>query len=103
MTAMLALDGPVGQLQETPLTVPAAAPAGLPPRQLKYLPLTGPERVFTELQGRAGESFAPQNLADLISSIAVDGLLQPVLAEELPGPGQHSYRLVAGERRLRSM
>jgi len=83
----------------------ALAPAGdLPPRRLAYLPLTGPGAVFTEPQGRSGESFAPESLTDLISSIAAGGLLQPVLAEEIPQPGGGAaYRLVAGERRLRAM
>jgi hypothetical protein len=59
--------------------------------------------VFTEPQGRSGDSFAPENLTDLISSIAAVGLLEPVLAEEITRPGGVSYRLVAGERRLRAM
>jgi ParB family chromosome partitioning protein len=78
-------------------------PGGLPPRRLAYLPLTGPGAVFTEAQGRSGDSFAPQNLTDLISSIAAVGLLEPVLAEEITRPGGASYRLVAGERRVRAM
>jgi ParB family transcriptional regulator, chromosome partitioning protein len=84
----------------------AAAPpgGGRPPRRLEHLPLTGPGAVFTQPQGRSGQSFAPENLADLISSIAAGGLLQPVLVEEIPQPGGGAaYRLVAGERRLRAM
>lgn len=76
----------------------------MPARRLAYLPLSGPGAVFTEAQGRSGDSFAPENLADLISSIAAVGLLEPVLAEEIPEPdGGVSYRLVVGERRLRAM
>jgi ParB family transcriptional regulator, chromosome partitioning protein len=83
---------------------PPALPTTFPPRRLENLPLTGPGAVFTERQGRSGTSFAPENLADLISSIAACGLLEPVLVEEIPGPGgEMSYRLVFGERRLRAM
>ena len=82
----------------------AALPVAFPPRRLENLPLTGPRAVFTERQGRSGDSFAPENLVDLISSIAACGLLEPVLVEEIPGPGgEMSYRLVFGERRLRAM
>jgi ParB-like chromosome segregation protein Spo0J len=97
-------DVPAGKTA-VPGRAAAAAPGeNLPPRRLAYLPLTGPGAVFTEPQGRSGESFAPESLADLISSITADGLLQPVLAEELPQPGGGAaYRLVAGERRLRAM
>lgn len=84
--------------------VPAVLPVTFPPRRLENLPLTGPGAVFTERQGRSGDSFAPENLVDLISSIAACGLLEPVLVEEIPGPGgKMSYRLVFGERRLRAM
>jgi ParB family chromosome partitioning protein len=89
--------------------IPAAAPGPEPgspaSRRLAYLPLAGPlAAVFTEPQGRGGESFAPENLTDLISSIAAVGQLEPVLVEEIPRPpGQPAYRLVAGERRLRAM
>ena len=82
----------------------AVVPRPLPPRRLVDLPLTGPGAVFTERQGRSGDSFAPENLVDLIASIAACGLLEPVLVEEISGPGGlASYRLVAGERRLRAM
>src|SRR5215469_5403379 len=79
------------------------APSGPRARRLERLPLTGPGAAFTEPQGRQGQSFAPQALADLVTSIAAIGQLEPVLAEELPGPGGPSYRLVSGERRLRAM
>ncbi len=54
-----------------------------------------------------GESTAPAELADLISSIREIGLLQPVLVEEFADEagdnGADRHHLVAGERRLRSM
>lgn len=63
--------------------------------------MTGPGAAFSEVQGRApGESTTPANLVELISSIAAVGVLQPVLVEELEGG---RMRLVAGERRLRSV
>jgi hypothetical protein len=85
---------------------PAGPEPGLPPsRRLAYLPLAGPDAaVFTEPQGRQGESFAPENLADLISSVGAIGQLEPVLVEEILRPGSRpAYRMVAGERRLRAM
>jgi ParB family chromosome partitioning protein len=89
---------------EVPAPVPGPAPGWPPARRLAYLPLTGPGAAFTEPQGRQGGSFAPENLADLVSSIAAIGQLEPVLAEEVPAPGGGTaYRLVAGERRLRAM
>lgn len=82
----------------------AVEPGGRPGRRLQNLPLTGPFAAFACAQGRSGSSLAPAALADLISSIATSGLLQPVLVEELPaGNGDVSYRLVLGERRLRAM
>ncbi|MFF5265360.1 ParB N-terminal domain-containing protein [Actinomadura viridis] len=87
-----------------------AESARLQQRYLAELPLQGDGAVFTEVQGRRqGEAFAPTALADLISSIAEVGLLQPVLVEELPesegssGAGRPRHRLIVGERRLRAM
>jgi len=73
-------------------------------RRFELLPLRGPAAVFTDVQGRLpGESTAPADLADLISSIASVGLLQPVLVEETAVEGgAPRLRLVAGERRLRA-
>ena len=69
-------------------------------RRFEVLALSGPDAAFSEPQGRGpGPSTAPANLAELISSIATVGVLQPILVEELPG-GQR--RVVAGERRLRA-
>ena len=54
----------------------------------------------TSAQARApGDATAPADLAELISSIASVGLLQPLLVEQLHG----RHRLVAGERRLRAL
>lgn len=74
-------------------------------RRLCLFPLTGPDggQVFTEVQGRGFDAHAalsPSGLEDLISSIGSGGLLMAVLFEQL---GEGSYRLVAGERRLRAM
>lgn len=70
-------------------------------RRFEILPLTGPAAAFTEVQGRqpGSPSVAPEDLAELISSIATVGVLQPVLVEELDDGRR---RLVAGERRLRA-
>jgi ParB family chromosome partitioning protein len=52
------------------------------------------------VQGRRpGASTTPEDLAELVSSIAAVGVLQPILVERLP---DESLRLVAGERRLRA-
>ena len=77
------------------------ASVALRARRLELLPLEGPGAPFTEPQGREpGSSTSPADLAELVSSIARVGLLQPVLVEELPSGGR---RLVAGERRLRAL
>jgi ParB family chromosome partitioning protein len=69
-------------------------------RHFELLPLTGPDAAFSDPQGRGpGASTAPADLAELISSIATVGVLQPILVEELPGGAR---RVVAGERRLRA-
>lgn len=74
-------------------------------RRFELLPLRGEGAAYTEAQGRApGDATAPEELADLISSIAEIGVLQPVLVEELPGQDRAApdLRVVAGERRLRA-
>lgn len=75
--------------------------ARLRQRRFELLATSGPGAPFAEVQGRGpGQSTAPSELVELISSIASVGVLQPVLVEELPGP---VMRLVAGERRMRSV
>ena len=70
-------------------------------RRFELLPPTGPGAVFSEVQGRTpGQSTAPADLVELISSIASVGVLQPVLVEDL---GERGRRLVAGERRVRAV
>ncbi len=69
-------------------------------RRFELLPLRGAGAVFTQVQARGpGESTAPAELADLISSIREIGLLQPVLVEELAdesgGGGAGRHHLVA--------
>ena len=75
-------------------------------RRFEMLPLRGPGSAFTETaQGRKpGDATAPEELSDLISSMAVVGLLEPVLAEEIVHEGRApTIRLVTGERRLGAM
>ena len=64
-------------------------------RRLDLLPLSGPGSVFAEVQGRRpGASTTPEDLAELVSSIASVGVLQPILVERLP---DETLRLVAGD------
>lgn len=75
-------------------------------RRFQLLPVQGPSSPFTDLQGRLpGDSTAPVDLADLISSIAEVGVLQPVLVEETCSTdgAAPSMTLAAGERRLRAV
>ncbi|MEU9255748.1 ParB N-terminal domain-containing protein [Streptomyces sp. NPDC048270] len=74
-------------------------------RRFEMLPMRGPGSPFTEPQGRKpGDATAPQELSDLISSMSVVGMLEPVLAEEITVAGRApTIRLVTGERRLRAM
>ncbi|MCX5216203.1 ParB N-terminal domain-containing protein [Kitasatospora sp. NBC_00240] len=74
-------------------------------RRFEMLPLRGPGSAFTEPQGRKpGDLTAPEELSDLISSMSVVGLLEPVLAEEITVASRApTIRLVTGERRLRAM
>src|SRR6266480_2025694 len=98
-----------GDLSSPPVQTPASAldaarrlsaSPGLSQRRLELLPLSGPGSIFAEVQGRRpGASTAPEDLAELASSIASVGVLQPILVERLP---DESLRLVAGERRLRA-
>jgi ParB family chromosome partitioning protein len=79
--------------------------AKLRQRRFEMLPLRGPGSPFTEPQGRKpGDATAPEELSDLISSMSVVGMLEPVLAEEITTAGHApTIRLVTGERRLRAM
>ena len=74
-------------------------------RRFEMLPLRGAGAPFTEAQARnPSDSLPPSELADLISSMSVVGLLEPVLAEEIVVDGKApTIRLVTGERRLRAM
>lgn len=81
----------------------ASRSARLQGRRLELLPLRGPHAAFTDVQGRgwgANPTTSPAELADLISSIATCGLLQPVLVEQLPDGAR---RVVSGHRRLLAM
>ncbi|MFD8732327.1 ParB N-terminal domain-containing protein [Streptomyces sp. NPDC059611] len=74
-------------------------------RRFEMLPLRGQGAPFTESHARnPSDSLPPSELADLISSMSVIGLLEPVLAEEIVVDGKApTIRLVTGERRLRAM
>lgn len=74
-------------------------------RRFEMLPLRGPGAVYADGHGRQpGDATTPAGLSDLISSIEVIGLLEPVLAEEIPNEeGPPTLRLVTGARRLRAM
>src|SRR5947209_7261529 len=103
------IDGATSPVEDTTSAEPSPAQVAqllgqssrLRQRRYELLPASGPGCPFTEPQGRGpGESTAPANLVELISSIATVGVLQPVLVEELPDT---SMRLVSGERRLRAV
>jgi ParB family chromosome partitioning protein len=69
-------------------------------RHFTMLPIDGPSAPVTGVQGRGpGDSSTPAELEGLISSIAVVGLLQPLLVEQIDS----RHLLVAGERRLRAL
>ena len=88
------------QAKPSALAERLAASARLRQRRFELLPLVGPGAVFTEVQGRApGDATSDEGLAELISSIAQVGVLQPILVEEL---AHGAHLLVAGERRLRA-
>jgi len=74
-------------------------------RRLDLLPPDGQGSPYTTVQGREpGDSTAPTDISDLISSISTMGVLQPILVEEMPGEdGQVSRHVVAGERRVRAV
>lgn len=92
--------------QQRPLGVDEVArrlqsSARLAQRRFERLPVFGDGAVAVEIQGRgAGRgSMAPADLADLISTISIVGMLHPILVEEV---GERRL-LVAGERRLRAV
>ena len=69
-------------------------------RHFTMLAVEGPSAPVTRVQGRApGDATTPADLEGLISSIALVGLLQPLLVEALDS----RHILVAGERRLRAL
>ena len=47
--------------------------------------------------------FSEEELADLVSSIRENGLLQPLVVRPAPAGGVAKWELVAGERRWRSV
>ena len=67
-------------------------------RRFEMLPLRGQGAPFTEPHARnPSDSLPPSELADLISSMSVIGLLEPVLAEEIVVDGKApTIRLVTG-------
>lgn len=68
-------------------------------REFRLLPWQGPDAPITETQGRGpGEALSAEGLADLASSIAKHGILQPILIEQR----EDKLVVVAGERRFRA-
>ena len=88
---------PSGELRGAALARVLADSPALRARRLELLPLEGPSAPGTDPQGR--QPSAPAELEELVSSIALVGLLQPILVEALP---DGTHRVVAGERRLRA-
>ncbi|WP_199178184.1 ParB/RepB/Spo0J family partition protein [Mycobacterium hubeiense] len=69
-------------------------------RHFTMVAVEGPSASVSRVQGPApGDSTTPADLEGLISSIAVVGLLQPLLVEQIDS----RHILVAGERRLRAL
>jgi ParB family transcriptional regulator, chromosome partitioning protein len=66
-------------------------------RDFVYLPVDGPDAPVLESQARTSQ-MEEEDLTELISSIAVHGVLQPILVETVGD----KKRVVAGERRLRA-
>lgn len=60
-----------------------------------HIPLT---EIFPNAE-QPRKEFPPSELAELVESIKIHGVLQPVLVTEL---GDGGYELIAGERRLRA-
>lgn len=73
-------------------------------RRFGWLPHTGPGAPHTTGAGRGpGAATTTESLGELISSIASDGVLTPLLVEELGDPaGGTALRVVCGQRRLRA-
>lgn len=99
------IEAPAGGGSMIRLTEILHRSAKLRQRRFEMLPLRGQGAPFTELHARnSSDSLPPSELADLISSISVIGLLEPVLAEEIAVVGKApTIRLTTGERRLRAM
>lgn len=88
---------PVGAATATP--APAPAPAAEEPNaagSLRTLKLS--EIRANPYQPR--KEFRPEELADLESSLRINGLLQPITVR--PAPTGSGYELIAGERRFRA-
>lgn len=66
-------------------------------RDLVFLPVFGDTAPVVETQARVTK-LDEESLTELISSIAVHGVLQPIVVEQVG----EKVRLVAGERRLRA-
>ncbi|MEU1812996.1 ParB/RepB/Spo0J family partition protein [Micromonospora aurantiaca (nom. illeg.)] len=96
---------PPGALTETLIRSLGTLPDRLRQRRYELLPVAGPGAAASEAQGRKpGETTAPLELADLISSISEIGVLHPVLAEEIAVPdGPPRIVVTVGERRQRAV
>lgn len=67
-------------------------------RTLMFLPIDGDGSPVLEEQARTSQ-IEEEDLTELISSIAIHGVLQPIMVETIGD----QYRVVAGERRLRAL
>jgi ParB family transcriptional regulator, chromosome partitioning protein len=73
-----------------PDSTPDDAPAGL----VRLIPI---EEIRPN-RNQPRKTFEPKALADLVASIRANGIIQPLLAQEVGG----AYELIAGERRFRA-
>jgi ParB family chromosome partitioning protein len=101
----LAGPAPAAQLRGDALVQRLDESPALRRRRLELLPVDGPGAPVSRPQGRSpGASTTLIGLADLISSIATVGVLNPILVEEVDQPGAVPVRwIVTGERRAMSV
>ena len=88
-------------IKDSGVNVPAAAPAPTPtpePAETKPGATKIPVALIRRSPWQPRHVFEPDALADLVASVRVRGVLQPLLVRKLPD----GYELIAGERRLRA-
>ncbi len=81
---------------EAPLTdlIPDSRPTEAPAGLVRQVPI---EEIRPN-RNQPRKTFEPRALADLVASIRANGIIQPLLAQEVGG----AYELIAGERRFRA-